>query len=100
VTAAENILNQSRRWQWTYHSIHLHGYEYFVTDVGFGTINQTTGFIEATNPSFRCKDNGMRCMHTEFDESMLQQKRSERKNTDYIAKNTVVVPAMGYVVFR
>ena len=71
-----------------------------MTDIGFGTINQTTGFIEATNPSFHCKNDGIRCMHVEFEESMLQQKSAARKNTDYIAKNTVVVPAMGYVVFR
>ena len=34
----------------------------------------------------------------EFDESKMLQKNTGRD--DYIAKNTVVVPAMGYVVFR
>jgi hypothetical protein len=98
ITAAEHIDSKIRRWQWTYHSIHLHGYEYFVTDIGFGDANQTTGFIKGTNPTINCKDNDIRCMHVEFDEKMLREKRSSRD--DYIAKNTVIVPAMGYVVFR
>ena len=69
-----------------------------MTDIGFGVANQTTGFIERTNPSFHCMNNGIRCMHIEFDESMMKPKSTGRD--DFIAKNTVIVPAMGYIVFR
>ena len=69
-----------------------------MTDIGFGEANQTTGFIEGTNPTIHCKNDDIRCMHVEFDEKIIKKKRSARD--DFIAKNTVVVPAMGYVVFR
>ena len=71
-----------------------------MTDIGFGEANQTTGFIERANPAFHCKNNGLRCMHVEFDEAMMNKRRKRSNRDDYIAKNTVVVPAMGYVVFR
>ena len=36
-------------------------------------------------------------MHVEFDETLMKRKTGR---DDFVAKNTVVVPAMGYVVFR
>jgi len=69
-----------------------------VTDIGFGKANETTGFIEGPNPTIHCKNNETRCMHVEFDEAIMKKKIYSRD--DFIAKNTVVVPAMGYVVFR
>ncbi|CAG5109977.1 Oidioi.mRNA.OKI2018_I69.chr2.g4438.t1.cds [Oikopleura dioica] len=98
VTAAENLLNIVRRWQWTYHAIHLHGYEFVVTDIGFGRANQTTGFIEGLHPAISCKDDQIKCNRAEFDEEIFTSQRSNRD--DHILKNTVLVPAMGFVTFR
>lgn len=90
----------SRRWQWTYHAIHVHGYEFFVTDIGFGVANETTGYIERNAPVFGCRGGHIKCMHTVFNEKMMSLRKSTFGREDHIAKNTVVVPAMGYVVLR
>ena len=40
--------------------------------------NKTTGFLKGTNPTINCENNDIRCMHVDFDEKMLKEKRSSR----------------------
>ena len=86
------------------HPIHLHGHTFHVVHVGYPEYNQSTGFIEKHNSDIKCDDinctkpgcNKERCTKP----SWSKERMKFSINNDTIRKDTVMVPAGGYVVIN
>ena len=104
------------------HPIHLHGHSFFVLEVGFPEYNATTGFRYCHNDSLNCfiPDGIDRCGYTNFppfdipDEFLYKCINPEwnqgqepsfgdptaKINPYTVRKDTVMIPAGGYVVIQ
>ena len=87
------------------HPIHLHGHTFHVVDVGYPTYNSSTGFISESNSDIACDDvnctkdgcNRKSCTMPRWNEPL---KKNFTINKHTIRKDTVMVPAGGYVVIN
>ena len=78
-----------------HHNLHLHGHNLAVLAIGFPSFNTTTGTLIAPNPDISCMDNPTSCLKFRW--------TGERPSLNLVnppIKDTVVVPALGYVVVR
>jgi hypothetical protein len=78
-----------------YHSMHFHGYEFFLMAHGFA--NYVEGNITGINEDISC-GNRTGCPFVDFNEEALEQKR--RNRSSFIAKNSILVPPQGYAIVR
>ena len=86
------------------HPIHLHGHSFHVVHVGYPKYNQTNGFVEEHNKDIFCDD--VHCTKDGCNNTSCTRPRwastpplfSINRNT--IRKDTVTVPAGGYVVIN
>ena len=87
------------------HPIHLHGHTFHVVDVGYPTYNSNTGFINESNSDIACDDvnctkegcNPKSCTMPRWNEPPTMRFTI---NNHTIRKDTVMVPAGGYVVIN
>jgi len=79
----------------TYHSIHLHGYEFFLMAIGYAKYED--GQIIGNNEDISCA-NQNKCPFVDFNEEVLQRQRQNR--VSFIAKNAILVPPQGYAIVR
>ena len=79
----------------TYHSMHMHGYEFFLVAHGFA--NYEDGRIIGDNEDISCI-NGTGCPFVEYNKDALDRKSRERSS--FIAKNSILVPPQGYAIVR
>ena len=87
------------------HPIHLHGHTFHVVHVGYPTYNSSTGFISESNSDIACDDvnctkdgcNPKSCTMPRWNEPL---KKNFTINKHTIRKDTVMVPAGGYVVIN
>ena len=79
---------------WTYHTVHMHGADFFLTNMGFpetypnGTIKEISRNLECLNDQ---------CTKQWWNEQALKR---EEVSGNYIAKNTLLLPAQGYTIVR
>ncbi len=79
-----------------HHNTHLHGSGFAVLAIGFPSVNQTTGFWEEYNPDIVCDDeNPYYCVKPRWNGA-----RPQLNLLSPPIKDTVVIPARGYVVVR
>ena len=86
------------------HPIHLHGHTFHVVDVGYPTYNSSTGFVSESNSDIACDDvnctkdgcNPKSCTMPRWNEPLMKFTINNRT----IRKDTVMVPAGGYVVIN
>lgn len=86
------------------HPIHLHGHTFHVVHVGYPTYNSSTGFISESNSDIACDDvnctkdgcNPKSCTMPRWNEPLMKFTINNRT----IRKDTVMVPAGGYVVIN
>ena len=89
-----NNMNDPHR---TYHTVHLHGYEFYVTHVGFpvlenGQINVGT---ENVAKGIRCVDE--KCVSHDWNETELE---SSRVKSPFIRRNTILMASQGFTIIR
>ena len=104
------------------HPIHLHGHSFFVLEVGFPEYNATTGFRYCHNDSLNCfvPDGVDRCGYAnyppydipeEFEYTCINPEWNQGREPSFgestakinpytVRKDTVVIPAGGYVVIQ
>lgn len=92
---AENTESEARRLMWTYHTFHLHGYNFNVMSMGF-PITDDEGRIIDINPNMKCLNPS--CTVHEWNETALELGRMS--SSHHVSKNTLLIPAQGYVVAR
>ena len=87
------------------HPIHLHGYIFHVVHVGYPTYNPITGYILNSNKDIACDD--VYCTKEDCDPERCTMPRwNEPREMNFtidsytIRKDTVMVPAGGYVVIN
>ena len=90
------ISNFQPAWHAGHHPMHIHGHSFTVVKIGFPIQNKTSGHYVGFNTDVLCDDNGRRCWSTQWTGSA----RSLTKVSNPVIKDTVVVPARGYVVLR
>ena len=86
------------------HPIHVHGHSFHVVYVGYPEYNETTGFIENVNSDIHCED--AECTNLGCDPNACTRPRWANSkppegiaiNAKTVRKDTVQVPAGGYVV--
>jgi hypothetical protein len=78
----------------SYHSMHMHGYEFFLMSMGFAQYEN--GTIIGDNENVKCRKTP--CAFLDYDEEVLKRQREERNF--YIAKNSILVPPQGYAIVR
>ena len=81
------------------HPVHLHGHSFQVVAVGYGTYNEVTGEISQSTPDLKCSNgsSGIFCIKPHWvNENELNFTINERT----VRKDTVIVPAGGYVVMQ
>ncbi|CAG5111667.1 Oidioi.mRNA.OKI2018_I69.chr2.g5947.t1.cds [Oikopleura dioica] len=69
ISAAHEITNPLSPYEWTYHALHLHGYEFFVQDVGFPRLDDH-GKIVGLHGAMTC-EGGSSCPRVQYTESIL-----------------------------
>lgn len=77
-----------------HHPVHIHGHSFEVLKVGYPVVNSTTGRILRVNPDVRCLDET--CTRARW----ADESRPKLNLGHPPWKDTVVVPAMGYVILR
>ena len=77
------------------HPIHLHGHHFFVVGVGYGFYNPTNGFLSNRISDIAC-DNAL-CTSPRW---ATNESPSFAINNKTVRKDTVIVPAGGYVVIQ
>ena len=85
------------------HPIHVHGHTFHVVHVGYPSYNQTTGFISEFNTDISCADKTCTdegCNPALCTRPMWTSKPTLTINSKTIRKDTVIVPAGGYVVIN
>ena len=78
----------------TYHPVHLHGHSFQVAGIFYGEYN-ASGHLVGTNPSVTCH-NDPRCT----DPGWTNTSQDGTVTNKTVRKDTIVVPAKGYVVIR
>jgi FtsP/CotA-like multicopper oxidase with cupredoxin domain len=84
-----------------HHPVHLHGTHFHIVKVGYGTYNESTGYLEASNEDFPCADSTHQCDHLEWSNKTWLHGNVPGMNLQRpVFKDTVTLPAGGYVVLR
>ena len=82
------------------HPIHLHGHSFYVVKVGHGNYNDSTGSLKENSDDISCEST--LCMKPTWRDNMAPDFSSYitngKLNDTTIRKDTVIVPAGGYVV--
>ena len=76
-----------------HHRMHLHGHSFAVVKIGYPTFNTSTGHFDGTNTDIVCENNI--CKSPRWNGTRPAMQRG-----DPPIKDTVTVPALGYVVVR
>ena len=83
------------------HPIHLHGHSYHIVYVGYGKYNDTTGQLIVFTDDIDC-GNGNLCVNPKWKNGVPQAVLNRTSNGQVISsairKDTVIIPAGGYVV--
>lgn len=87
-----------------HHSMHIHGYAFYVVNTGYGEINQITGVL-AENSDVNCNSANITTSLCNNDVTWTNRtwkgdNIQDMKINKAIRKDTVVVPAKGYVTVR
>ena len=77
----------------TYHPVHLHGHSFQVAGIFYGMYN-SSGQLIARNPNVHCNDE--RCTKPSWTADPIDGSVTRKT----VRKDTIVVPAKGYVVIR
>ena len=85
------------------HSIHLHGHSFFVVATGYGSYNNTTGFVNGTSPDLSCRvDESVNTSFSEEQCPILHWRNGHipciNVSSLTLRKDTVIIPSGGYVV--
>ena len=84
------------------HPIHLHGHSFYVVKVGHGNYNESTGSLMENSDDISCEST--LCMKPTWRDNTAPEFSSyinitnDKLNNTAIRKDTVIVPAGGYVV--
>ena len=78
-----------------HHNMHLHGHSFAVLKMGFPDFNDTTGKWTEQNQDIEC-DTDRFCGHAGWRDNIVPELNVENPPV----KDTVVIPARGYVVIR
>ena len=79
---------------WTYHTVHMHGADFFLTNIGFPE-TYANGTIKDINSNLNCLNE--QCTKQQWNEEALNR---EEVRGHFIAKNTLLLPAQGYTIVR
>jgi FtsP/CotA-like multicopper oxidase with cupredoxin domain len=80
------------------HPVHFHGHDFHVVGIGYGTYNSTTGAIMTPTKDIVCdpmKSNNATCVSPNWTNATGPDITLDRTT---IRKDTVLVPALGYVI--
>lgn len=91
---AESPTNEARRLMWTYHTVHIHGNDYYLTNMGFPE-TFANGSIAGINKNLECLNEA--CTKHKWNEAALEK---EEIQGHFISKNTLLLPAQGYSIVR
>jgi FtsP/CotA-like multicopper oxidase with cupredoxin domain len=84
------------------HPVHLHGHSFYVVEVGHGTYDESSGTLMQNSDTVSCEST--LCMKPTWRDNMAPDFSSyinitsDKLNNTAIRKDTVIVPAGGYVV--
>ena len=82
------------------HPVHLHGHSFYVVKVGHGNYNESSGVLMENSNDISCEST--LCMKPTWRDNMAPDFSdyitNEKLNNTAIRKDTVIVPAGGYVV--
>ena len=81
------------------HPIHLHGHEFQVVAVGYGTYNETTGGVTLPTKTIMCADGSSNetCINPSWENIGPALPRVDEYT---LTKDTIMLPALGYVVIE
>lgn len=81
------------------HPVHLHGHSFHVVATGYGTYDQSSGRIESSSDDLECLSgsNGVFCIKPQW---RNQSELNFTIDDTTVRKDTVIVPAGGYVVMQ
>jgi FtsP/CotA-like multicopper oxidase with cupredoxin domain len=77
-----------------HHAVHLHGYSFAVLKMGYGELNESTGFWSGNNEDIAC--NNELCSKPRWSDAATPVLNLK----DPPVKDTVIIPARGYTVIR
>ena len=80
------------------HPIHLHGHSFHVAGIYYGTYDSTTGYVIANNTDVTCNSDRS-CTNPTWS-TTYSQSTNITLNSKTIRKDTIIVPAGGYVRIR
>ena len=96
-SAVGDVMNRLRDFS---HPIHLHGHSFYVVKVGHGTYNESSGVLMDNSNDIACEST--LCMKPTWRDNMPPDFNNYitngKLNNTAIRKDTVIVPAGGYVV--
>ena len=81
------------------HPIHLHGHEFQVVAVGYGTYNETNGEVLSSSEDIVCADGSTMnvCINPSWSSIAPELPKVDQYT---LTKDTIMVPALGYVVIE
>ena len=77
------------------HPMHLHGHHFQVVAIGYGSYNESNGFLVSRNEDIQCGDS--LCSSPRWSDGELPTFSASDK---VVLKDTIIVPAGGYVVIQ
>ncbi len=84
------------------HPVHLHGHSFYVVKVGHGTYNEDSGLLIENSDVISCEPTSTLCMKPTWRNNIAPDFSSYitngKLNNTAIRKDTVIVPAGGYVI--
>ena len=90
------ISNFQPVWFAGHHPIHIHGHSFAVLKMGYAIQDETSGHYTSFNTDVLCDDDGSLCRSTQWNGAPPSLTGVTRP----VLKDTVMVPARGYVVLR
>ena len=84
------------------HPVHLHGHEFQVVGVGYGTYSETTGEVITPTQNIACdpSSNNATCVKPAWSKILNATGPPISINQYTIRKDTILVPALGYVIIH
>ena len=82
------------------HPIHLHGHDFFVVGTGYGTYNDTTGGVIKPTSEIECDPDLSTDVTCVFPKWTNGEGPEISLNQKTIRKDTILVPALGYVIIH
>ena len=83
------------------HPVHLHGHSFYVTEIGFGTYNETSGRVKGASSNINCRrlsDDDEFCTNPSWIADPDRFRSGQTHRPVPPLKDTVLVPAGGYAV--